>query len=498
MLIKAARRAHLRGLCALASNHNASHVHISTLPNGLRLVTDSTPGHFSALGAYIGGGSRQETTYNSGVSHLLDRMAWKSTARRTGSEMVHDLARLGGNYMCGAQRELIIYQASVFNKDVQSMFECIAEAIREPKLLDVEFAEAVSTGLYELEELSFKHDMLLPEILHEAAYGSETLGMPIYGTELSLQAMSLRDVQEYHQQHYTPQNTVVAMVGVDHGLALRMVESLLGDWLPNANLASPAQNPARYQGNEIALPFQQPRFSNLPQLVHMQIAFETEGLLSDDLYSLATLQKLLGGGSSFSAGGPGKGMFSRLFRVLNQYPFVENCLAFNHAHTDLGLFGITISCYTELAEYMAQVICHEFAKVMEPDPSKGGITKEEFNRAKNQLTASLLMNVESKLAALEDIGRQVQCHGKVTSVDEMVKKIECLSIKDVRAVAEKVFTGKGNGSQLARPSIVMQGDRAAIGDVEFVLRYFGLGNYSSPMPELPRDYSQKSSKFSIF
>ncbi|GEQ66922.1 hypothetical protein JCM33374_g585 [Metschnikowia sp. JCM 33374] len=271
------------------------------------------------------------------------------------------------------------------------------------------------------------------------------------------------------------------MVGVDHLKAVQMAENYLGNWQKSTEVLKNDKLPAHYEGSEISLPYQEPRFANLPKLVHMQIAFETEGLLSDDLYALATLQKLLGGGSSFSAGGPGKGMFSRLFRVLNQYPFVENCMAFNHAHSDSGLFGITISCYAEHAQYMAQVASHEFAKIMEADSSKGGITTQEFNRAKNQLVSSLLMNVESKLAALEDIGRQVQCQGKVTSVDEMVTNIENLTVADVRAVAQKVFQGKGNGLQSGKPCVVMQGDKEIIGDVAYVLRYFGLGNFSYSM-----------------
>lgn len=468
-----------------------SRVQISTLSNGLKVVTDSTPGHFSALGAYIDGGSRYEDNFSSGISHMIDRMAWKSTPTRTGQQMMEDLAKLGGNYMCGAQRELILYQSSVFNKDVDRMFACIAETVKEPEFTDLEVSEAQQTAYYELEELTHKHELFLPEVLHAAAYGQATLGMPLYGSMDSVAATTQSQIQAFHKIFYQPQNTVFAFVGVDHDVAVRMAENYLGNWKNTSFNAKDRRQRSRYAGGDVCLPYLEPRYNNLPKLVHMQIAFETEGLLSDDLYALALLQKLLGGGSSFSAGGPGKGMFSRLFKVLNQYPFVENCLAFHHAHLDSGLFGITISCYVDHAEYMAQIVAYEFQKVMEADVGKGGMSKTAFTRAKNQLVASLLMNVESKLAALEDVGRQVQCQGKVTSVDEMVAKIDRLSIEDVRKVAEKVFSGQGNGAQLSKPSVVMQGDRGAFGDVEYVCRYFGLGNYDSKMPDGPRDFSKR-------
>lgn len=472
-----------------------SPLEITKLKNGVRVVTDSTPGHFSALGAYIDAGSRHETDKTSGLSHMIDRLAWKSTMKRTGVQMMEDLARLGGNYMCGAQRELILYQASVFNKDTNKMFECIAETIREPKFTALEVEEAKYSVEYELSELSYKYDVFLPEMLHAAAYPDNTLGMPLYGSEESFTKITQDAVGKFHEKYYNPENTVIAMVGVNHEAAVKMAEAQLGDWSRSSDASRLQKARARYTGGEVWLPYQEPRYANLPRLVHMQIAFENAGLLSENLYALATLQKLLGGGSSFSAGGPGKGMFLRLFRVLNQYPFVENCLCFNHAYSDSGLFGITISCYVDHAEYMAQVVAHELAKVMEEDVGKGGITKQELRRAKNQLISSLLMNVESKLAALEDIGRQVQCQGKVTSVDEMVEKIEKLTIADIRAVARKVLLGNGNGPQLAKPTVVMQGDRAQFGDVEFVLRYFGLGKWDGPAPSQPRDYSKRQSPF---
>lgn len=442
---------------------------VTLLRNGLRVVTDGTPWHFAALGAYVDCGLRFESPATSGYLHLLDRMAWKLTLQRLGVAMTHSLAQLGGNYMCGAQRELVMYQALVFNSDVEKMFSCIAETIREPKLLATELEEAVQTLEYERSELVHKHDQLLTETLHETAYGKKSLGNPLFGRgNVGVDERSIRD---FHQRFYAPNNTVVAMVGVEHQAAVDLAERYLGDWAAGHRAEKVG---AGYVGGETHLAFQEPRYSNLPRLVHMQVAFHTGGLSDPDLYALATLQKLLGGGSSFSAGGPGKGMFSRLFRVLNQYPFVENCLAFHHAYTDSGLFGITMLCYVDHAEYMAQIIAQEFAKCFEVEAT-------ELQRAKNQVTAQLLMNVESRLAVLEDTGRQVQWLGQVTEVGQMVGQIEALAPADVAAVARRVCEGLA-------PAVVVQGDRAEFGDVEFVLRHFGLGLWDTPKRKRPRDY----------
>ena len=54
-------------------------VQITTLPNQIRVATESTPGHFSSVGLYVDAGSRYEDPSTSGASHFLDRMAFKAS-----------------------------------------------------------------------------------------------------------------------------------------------------------------------------------------------------------------------------------------------------------------------------------------------------------------------------------------------------------------------------------------------------------------------------------
>ena len=80
------RKAPLRQLGALRRRGVHTHdlakngdplVKMTTLPNKIRVATERTPGHFAALGLYVDAGSRYETPATSGVSHFLDRMAFK-------------------------------------------------------------------------------------------------------------------------------------------------------------------------------------------------------------------------------------------------------------------------------------------------------------------------------------------------------------------------------------------------------------------------------------
>src|SRR6201985_1371914 len=101
-----------------------------------------------------------------------------------------------------------------------------------------------------------------------------------------------------------------------------------------------------------------------PNLAHFILGFEGASLDHPDFVPFCVLNSLMGGGGSFSAGGPGKGMYTRLYTdVLNQHGWVESCVAFNHSYTDSGLFGIAASCTPQTAPNMLDVMCRELSSL---------------------------------------------------------------------------------------------------------------------------------------
>ncbi len=162
-------------------------------------------------------------------------------------------------------------------------------------------------------------------------------------------------------------------------------------------------------------------------------------------------------------------MYSRLYtNVLNQHGWVESCVAFNNSYTDSGLFGISASCSPKRGWQMLEVMCRELQNLT-LESGFSSLQMAEVNRAKNQLRSSLLMNLESRMVELEDLGRQVQVHGRKVGVKEMCAKIDSLTVKDLRRVAQQVFRGgvmnAGQGS--GAPTVVLQEGSTADGKVDF-------------------------------
>jgi processing peptidase subunit alpha len=497
---------------------------ISTLPNGVRVATEALPGHFSGIGVYIDAGSRYENDYLKGVSHIMDRLAFKSTTKRTSDEMLEAIESLGGNIQCASSRESLMYQSATFNAAVPTTVALLAETIRDPQITEQEVEEQLATAAYEIGEIWSKPELILPELVHMAAYKDNTLGNPLLCPKDRLTEINKDVIQAYRKTFFRPERMVVAFAGVKHDEAVRLAEQYFGDMKRDAtqaestaegqtqpieegtssitntsqqsptptqqpskltsripffkNLSTSAANkasvlsdsslyptptdllaPSHYTGGFLTLPpLPPPGNPNIPALTHIHLAFEALPISSDDIYALATLQILLGGGGSFSAGGPGKGMYSRLYtNVLNQHGWVESCVAFNHSYTDSGLFGISSSCSPNRVVQMLDVMCRELQSLT-LDTGFSALQLTEVNRAKNQLRSSLLMNLESRMVELEDLGRQVQVHGRKVGVREMCKKIEELTVKDLRRVARQVMSGMvhNNGQGSGAPTVVLQ------------------------------------------
>ncbi|OAD75332.1 hypothetical protein PHYBLDRAFT_123845 [Phycomyces blakesleeanus NRRL 1555(-)] len=443
---------------------------VTTLPNGIRVASENTPGHFSAVGVYVDAGSRYETSDTRGVSHILDRLAFKSTANKSADEIVGEVESLGGNIMCSSSRESIMYQSAIFSQDLERAISLFSDVICRPNIDPLEVEEQRQTALYEIEEIWSKPEMILPEILHTVAYENNTLGNPLLCPPENLERMTPELIRSYMKTWYRPERMVITACGAEHEKVVELAVKHFGQGPTAYEIAT---EPARYTGGSHMMDV-----PDLP-LTHVYIAFEGLSIDDKDIYALATLQILLGGGGSFSAGGPGKGMYSRLFtNVLNQHYWVESCQAFNHCYTDSGLFGIAGSCRPEYTNALVEVMCRELDSIGRSDGNNQRVTDAELSRAKNQLKSSLLMNLESRMVQLEDLGRQVQVHGKKTGIDEMLERIDRVDLEELRRVASRVVRGAvgvtSGGS--GKATIVLQGDMRGLKDVSKMVEKYGLGS----------------------
>ena len=154
---------------------------------------------------------------------------------------------------------------------------------------------------------------------------------------------------------------------------------------------------------------------------------------------LAILQMLLGGGGSFSAGGPGKGMYSRLYtQMLNRYSWLEHARVFSQDYQSKrigGLFGINASCLPKYAPTLARLMTSYLSNQL-----TASLTTIELSRAKNQLKSAILMGMESRQMMLESYAQQLTTD-TVISARELCKRIDEIGEEELKAVGREMASG---------------------------------------------------------
>ena len=196
------------------------------------------------------------------------------------------------------------------------------------------------------------------------------------------------------------------------------------------------------------------------QYTHIMLAFPTVGWSEDATVPLCVADTLLGGGASFSAGGPGKGMYSRLYReALNQYAWIESANAFSTRLYKCGMVGIYGVAEPACAGNLAQLLCEHLARL-----GSSYVKEAELSRARNQLASSVLMNLETRSTLVEDIGRQLLSHGKRMSPEELTARIQRTTAGDIRRVMREAMAHA--------PALSVVGDDSRVPPYAQFKRYF--------------------------
>lgn len=178
-------------------------------------------------------------------------------------------------------------------------------------------------------------------------------------------------------------------------------------------------------------------------------------------------------------------MYSRLYNVLNTHHSVDFCASFLHSYADSALFGIAAACEPGFNPFIGNIIAQQLeqctGKLNAMAGGSRGINQTELSRARNQLKSSLMMALESRLVEVEDLGRQVQVHGKKVSVEEMCEKIDAVDVATLQRVANRVLRPQRSGSPMnhglgsGQATVVAQGNLEGLGDIRDLLHRRGLG-----------------------
>ncbi|CAI0474737.1 unnamed protein product [Linum tenue] len=406
-----------------------SKIKSKTLSNGLTIVSETSPSPAASIGMYIDCGSIYETPQSCGATHLLERMAFKSTRNRSHFRIVREVEAIGGTVAASASREQIGYTFDALKTYIPEMVELLVDSVRNPVFIDWEVNEELKRVKDELSQISNNPQGLLLEAIHSAAY-TGALANPLLAPEAALSRLNGDILEEFVAENYTAPRMILAASGVEFEELLSVAEPLLSD-LPLVQ--HPEAPKSVYVGGDYR------RQADLPvHVTHVALAFEVPGGWHNEkeAITLTVLQMLMGGGGSFSAGGPGKGMHSRLYlRVLNNYQQLQSFSAFNSIFNHTGLFGIYATTTSDFVAKAVDVAAGELISIATPKQ----VCETQLNRAKEATKSAVLMNLESRMIVAEDIGRQYLTYGERKPVDQFLKAVDEITLKDITDISQKLI-----------------------------------------------------------
>ncbi|XP_066569127.1 mitochondrial-processing peptidase subunit alpha [Amia ocellicauda] len=453
---------------------------ITTLENGLKVASQNKFGQFCTVGILVNSGSRHEAKYPSGISHFLEKLAFSSTAQYgSKDEILLTLEKHGGICDCQTSRDTTMYAVSAEVKGLDTVVSLLSDAVLQPRLTDEEIEMTRMAVRFELEDLNMRPDPepLLTEMIHAAAFRGNTVGLPRFSPAENVEKIDKAVIHEYLRCYYSPERMVLAGVGVEHEQLVQCARKYLLSVKPVWGSGKPGsvdRSVAQYTGGIIKSEKDLSDISlgptPIPELTHIMIGLESCSFLEDDFIPFAVLNMMMGGGGSFSAGGPGKGMFTRLYlNVLNRHHWMYNATSYHHSYEDTGLLCIHASADPRQVREMVEIITREFIQMA------GTAGELELERAKTQLKSMLMMNLESRPVIFEDVGRQVLATGKRKLPHELCELISKVTASDIKRVTTKMLRSK--------PAVAALGDLTEMPTYEHIQAAL-----SSKDGRLPRIY----------
>ena len=409
-------------------------VEVTRLSTGLTVVTDAMP-HLetASLGVWVGAGSRDERPDEHGISHLLEHMAFKGTSRRSARQIAEEIEAVGGDINAATSVETTAYYARVLRADVPLALDVLSDILADPSFDPGELTREQNVIVQEIGACEDTPDDLVFEYLQEVAFPDQPVGRSILGTPATVRAFNSKKLRSYLSRNYRGPDMVVAAAGaVDHAEVVAECERRFASF---AGPAAPPPEAATFGGGARIVP---------RELEQAHIALALHGVPQRDpsLHSLQVFTNVLGGGMS-----------SRLFQEVREVRGLCYAIyAFHIPYSDIGMFGLYAGTDAGDVPELMKVVIDEIEATAEK------LTEVEVARAKAQMKAGLLMALESSSARAEQLARQMMAYGRPIPVDEIVAKVDAVTVASARAAGRALLNrgrpavaalGPGNGLESA-------------------------------------------------
>ncbi|MCP9209359.1 M16 family metallopeptidase [Streptomyces cucumeris] len=418
-------RAVARTQTLLKGENGIGTVRRTTLPGGLRIVTETLPSVRSAtFGIWAHVGSRDETPALGGATHYLEHLLFKGTRRRSALDISAAIDAVGGEMNAFTAKEYTCYYARVLDTDLPLAIDVVCDMLTG-SVIDAADVDA-ERGVV-LEEIAMTEDDpgdCVHDLFAHTMLGDTPLGRPVLGTVDTVNGLGRDQIARFYKKHYDPTHLVVAAAGnVDHATVVRQVRRAFekAGALTRADAVPVAP---RGGSRTIRTAGRVELLNRKTEQAHIVLGMPGIPRTDDRRWALGVLNAALGGGMS-----------SRLFQeVREKRGLAYSVYSYTSGFADCGLFGVYAGCRPSQVHDVLRICRDELDHV-----AQHGLTDDELRRAVGQLSGSTVLGLEDTGALMNRIGKSELCWGEQMSVDDMLARMAAVTPDEVREVARDVL-----------------------------------------------------------
>ncbi len=395
-------------------------VHYKQLENGVRLIVKRMPGLLSvSMGILVHTGAAFENDEEDGISHFIEHMLFKGTETRTAFRISDETDRIGAQMNAFTGKDITCYYAKSTTAHAAEAFGILSDIFLHSNFPEEEMSREKGVIIEEISMTEDTPEDLCLDLLPRAFYGKEGYGRNILGSRKNVRGFTRADVDKYMAKRYVADNIVIAMAGnIQPELAEELAEKYFGGVKPGKS--ENIENRVSYHASHLH------RKKEIEQ-VHFALAYPSVRRYAPDYDATQIMNSVLGGSMS-----------SKLFqKVREQLGLAYNVYSYVSSYAEAGALVIYagVNCENYLASVEAVLDCVK-------ETVGKNITRDEFLRGKEQLTASSVYAQESTSSQMLLYGKELLYSGKIYDFEKRVKQIESVTYEDVLAACETNFNEK--------------------------------------------------------
>jgi len=411
------------------------------LPNGLTVITEQMEHIRSiSIGIWVRSGSRDEDPQWNGISHFIEHMVFKGTKNRSAEAIARQVDSIGGNMDAFTAKECVCFNMKVLDDHLPVAMDVLSDLVLNPVFDVADISRERSVILEEIKMDEDNPDYLVHEIFTQNFWKDHPLGKPILGTRDTVKKFEQTLVLDSYAQRFAPGNMIVCAAG--HLSHERFVELVVKHF----QQMKPVKNGFHSAPPKIASRITLRNKKSLEQ-VQICVGVPSHPIAHEKRYASYVLNTLLGGGMS-----------SRLFQNIRERQGLAYAIFSDlNPYRDTGCMSVYAGTSRESASKVVQSIIAEFRNLKNQD-----VPDEEVRRAKDQLKGSLMLSLESSTARMSNLARQEMYFDRFYGLDELIEKIEGVTVEDLREMANEFFRsesiavtvlGNLNGLKISRDQL---------------------------------------------